>query len=692
MTVSTLFNKEIATGNGVATSFPFNFGTLPTPDLVVSLFDLDNVEIPQIEGGDYSITGAGREDGGAVVFNVPPPDQYTVLIQRIIPLTQPTDIKNQGSFYPRTVERAFGDRNVFIDQQQQERIDAALKLPPQVVGVSTVLPVAVPFNLLRWNVDANALENAVPPEIATLADDTVSDPKVAANAGIQATKLAFTQSGTGAVSRTIDSKLQDSVSVFDFMTAAQVANVKANLGTLDVTAAIQAAVTAHQRVHAPAGTYLMSSVVSIPIGHELFGAGWLSTLMVRAGANLSFFALGANGSISDMGFNRTGATVATSGRLIDGYGASGASVSNIRSSHCWDGIYIENVAGFFMDRIYVNNWQYSGINIAGTTNDVFLDHFILTHGGGTVGAGIRMFNKAEAITVSNGDIIGGQYSIYADATTFAPGTASIPAFSKFTDVYCDSAVFGVVLDKSALLRFTNCWFSNRPNHGAQIKQVYDCAFVNCVFANCGSSGALLQNTGQKNTKFIGCTFTSNNSQNNGSNGISVDAGVSGFAVIGCSSNNDNLGNAQGYGLFVAAGASDNYVVIGNNFTGNALGAVSDGGTGTNKKIDGNIGYTPPFIAPTYQTTWANFGSGYQNGGYRKDADGFVSLGGTVAGGASPSAIFTLPAGFRPAGQLVYPINTSSGFGRLDIKANGSVELTTGGTASVTLDGIRFPAA
>jgi hypothetical protein len=167
MTVSTTFNKEIATGNGVATSFPFNFGTLPTPDLVVSLFDLDDVEIPQVEGVDYTITGAGLEDGGAVIFTVAPPNNYTVLILRLIPLTQPTDIKNQGSFFPRTVERAFGDRNVFIDQQQQERIDAAMQLPPQVVGVSTTLPVPEATTLIGWNGDSNALQNYPLASIAT---------------------------------------------------------------------------------------------------------------------------------------------------------------------------------------------------------------------------------------------------------------------------------------------------------------------------------------------------------------------------------------------------------------------------------------------------------------------------------------------------------------------------------------------
>lgn len=64
---------------------------------------------------------------------------------------------------------------------------------------------------------------------------------VAASTG--SSLVGFLQSGTGAVARTLQSKERDVVSVFDFMTAAQIADVQNGTGvpTLDVTSALQAA-------------------------------------------------------------------------------------------------------------------------------------------------------------------------------------------------------------------------------------------------------------------------------------------------------------------------------------------------------------------------------------------------------------------------------------------------------------------
>lgn len=53
--------------------------------------------------------------------------------------------------------------------------------------------------------------------------------------------IGFIQAGVGAIARTLESKARDTVSVFDFMTAAQIADVRAHTGSINVAANIKAA-------------------------------------------------------------------------------------------------------------------------------------------------------------------------------------------------------------------------------------------------------------------------------------------------------------------------------------------------------------------------------------------------------------------------------------------------------------------
>ena len=75
--------------------------------------------------------------------------------------------------------------------------------------------------------------------------------------------IQFLQAGAGAIQRTVQSRLRDIVSVFDFMTAAQIADVQAETLTLDVTAAIQAAITQAYAVNGavffPPGKYSVAA-------------------------------------------------------------------------------------------------------------------------------------------------------------------------------------------------------------------------------------------------------------------------------------------------------------------------------------------------------------------------------------------------------------------------------------------------
>ena len=59
-----------------------------------------------------------------------------------------------------------------------------------------------------------------------------------------ASSVGFLQAGTNAVARTLQDKARDHFSVLDFMTTAEMADVMARTATLDVTVAVQAAITA----------------------------------------------------------------------------------------------------------------------------------------------------------------------------------------------------------------------------------------------------------------------------------------------------------------------------------------------------------------------------------------------------------------------------------------------------------------
>nr|8CK1_B Chain B, Tail fibers Dpo36 [Ribes]8CK1_C Chain C, Tail fibers Dpo36 [Ribes]8CK1_D Chain D, Tail fibers Dpo36 [Ribes] len=128
MTVPTNDNREQYAGNGATTVFPYAFRIFESSDLEVYLTDEDGDQALLIEGTDYTVSGAGDEEGGEITFPVsgdPLDDGETLTILRVIDITQETDLKNQGAYYPEVVEDEF-DRSRMIDQQQQEQLDRAL--------------------------------------------------------------------------------------------------------------------------------------------------------------------------------------------------------------------------------------------------------------------------------------------------------------------------------------------------------------------------------------------------------------------------------------------------------------------------------------------------------------------------------------------------------------------------------------
>lgn len=142
MTVDTEINKVIVPGNGVATVFSFSPVVIfKSSDLVVvTTVIATGVETVRAEGigaTNWSIDITTFPATGSITFPAdeitPLPSTEKITIKRVLPLTQLTDLQNQGGYFADTQETAF-DKGVLISQQQQEEIDRSFTFPLSYEG------------------------------------------------------------------------------------------------------------------------------------------------------------------------------------------------------------------------------------------------------------------------------------------------------------------------------------------------------------------------------------------------------------------------------------------------------------------------------------------------------------------------------------------------------------------------------
>ena len=128
MTLTTTTNKASYSGDGNTTTFAYAFKILDSSDLKVYIRSASGTETLKTITTHYTVTGVGSASGGNVVFtggNIPT-NTETVILQRVVPLTQTHDYVENDPFPAESHEQGL-DRLTMHVQQLQEEVDRSIK-------------------------------------------------------------------------------------------------------------------------------------------------------------------------------------------------------------------------------------------------------------------------------------------------------------------------------------------------------------------------------------------------------------------------------------------------------------------------------------------------------------------------------------------------------------------------------------
>lgn len=146
-------------GNGITTTFPYQFRIERNEQLLVFETDLDGNTVELTHLTDYTIDGVGADAGEVTRTAGPLPTGYTWYIRSNYQPTQETAFSSQGAFFPAIHEGAF-DKLTYLVLQTIDQVGRSFRLPDSFGGtVNLTLPGPAPGAYLRWSNDGQSLIN-----------------------------------------------------------------------------------------------------------------------------------------------------------------------------------------------------------------------------------------------------------------------------------------------------------------------------------------------------------------------------------------------------------------------------------------------------------------------------------------------------------------------------------------------------
>ena len=602
MTVQTETNVAIFEGNGVADEFDYAFRVLDSTHLLVEqLSATTGLVTKTYTAGEYTVSGVGTNAGSVTLLAGALSASYHLRVTRVVPYTQELDIVNQGGFYPETVEEQL-DLTVMGLQQVGEIADRALVVPPGETGFTLSQASDRAGKFLAFDAGGDLTETA------GMGSDGALRVDLAASGG--SALVGFIQAGSGAVARTAQARLRETISVMDYGAVGD--------GVTNDAAAIQAAVDHAETigegalVHFPAGKYLVNTTITVrKSGVRLEGDGAPATWVVNGTTNgaaiqfgdgvSTYFRNGIRGMIVGQ---QSGVAPVAGNCGVKFTKCGNVFVENFQvfqfPAALYDGLVFNNVTQSYITNIGLQSCLEAAWRMENNTFGIFA-----ANGRCDTSKYGMWFRDCQGIYMTNFDNYGNTKN------AFNIGNAGLgdTRFFFFTNCIGDtSGEHNWSITALQVGRFANCWGATQlvPETGFAGDGFYvsgilceDIAFSNCVAVSNNRHGINLDYVVKASVD--GCTLGSNFAPafaggKGPGNGVGTGGGsglVIGSASSRVSVNGGIYTNNQRYGAEVASGAQ-RINIAGVEMRDNVLGRILNNANASagECKISNVGGYNP----------------------------------------------------------------------------------------------------
>lgn len=162
MTVTSSVQDVSYDTDGVTTQFPTTFYFLNENDIRVDKIAKANGALDSLTlGTDFTVAGAGDQNGGFVTSLSTYPSGFTLHVYREVPVTQETQYQQNDPFPAKTTEKAL-DKLTMIAQQNTSQITNSIRYPLSEFTADGTLPASGERANMMLGFDANGFQEMVP--------------------------------------------------------------------------------------------------------------------------------------------------------------------------------------------------------------------------------------------------------------------------------------------------------------------------------------------------------------------------------------------------------------------------------------------------------------------------------------------------------------------------------------------------